>query len=146
MRYELFLRGSTPLTEATLADCRQRATAADLSLDPYRNAEGELRGVDLGSDPDAPRAARLCTLAFDLAREHELTVFDPQLGRAVTAGDEELIAQRLAQSAAFSLAAPVAPAVEGDGRLSPTLRLWLLVLGLMALAFLLIKAMTCLAR
>jgi len=30
--------------------------------------------------------------------------------------------------------------------MSPTLRLWLLVIGMMGLAFLLIKAMTCLAR
>lgn len=147
MRYELFLRSSSPLSEETLAEVRRRAGEDDLSMDPYRNADnGELLGVDLGTDPDAPRASRLCALAFALAREHQLTVFDPQLGRSVTEGDGELIAQHLAQSAAFTLAVPVAPAVEGEGRISPTLRLWILVLGLMALAFLLIKAMTCLAR
>lgn len=146
IRYELFLRSTTALPEAMLEQIRGRASEADLSVDPYRTPEGELLGVDLGTDPDAPRAARLCELAFALAREHQLTVYDPQLGRAVTSGDAELITQQLARSAAFTFAAPVASAGTDEGRLSPTLRLWLLVIGLMGLAFLLIRAMACLAR
>lgn len=146
IRYELFLRSSTALPGEVLEQIRGQADEADLSLDPYRNPDGELLGLDLGTDPDSPRAARLCELAFALAREHQLTVYDPQLGRAVTAGDAELISQQLARSAAFTFAAPVASAATDEGRMSPTLRLWLLVIGMMGLAFLLIKAMTCLAR
>lgn len=163
MRYELFLRRSAPLSpeedtsrqaprplsEQALAAAREAVQEGHgaLSLDPYHAEGGALAGFDLGVDPNQPGAAALlCRVTFRLAEEQQLGVYDPQLGRAVTAGDEALIGQQLEQNAAFVMAAPVTPRPEGVGAISPTLRLWLLVIGVVVLAFVLIRAASCALR
>jgi hypothetical protein len=114
-----------------------------LSVETYLSDRGVM-GVDVAVEMDAPAgASELCQVIFHLASEHQLVAFDPQLGRAVTETDAELIAQHYAQSSAFSLAAPLATLTQDDRRLSPGLRLWLLVLGLGGLALLLARLLHC---
>jgi hypothetical protein len=150
VRYELFLRRSAPLTEQMFAEVRgavEQEGHGALKLDPYHTEGGSLAGFDLGVDPNQPAAAALlCRVAFRMAEEQQLGVYDPQLGRAVTVGDEELIGQQLEQNAAFVMAAPVTPTPEGGGGLSPTLRLWLIIIGLVVAAFVLIRAASCALR
>jgi hypothetical protein len=150
MRYELFLRRpSGPLSDEELQALREalgREEGADLALDPYRSEEGALLGVDIGVALDRPAgAARLCRLAFAAAAEHGLSVYDPQLGRSVGEGDEDLVQQRFDQGAAFSMAAPVSTASDPAGglRLSPTVKLWLVVLGAIVLVLLASRCLTC---
>lgn len=114
-----------------------------LSIETYRSDRGVM-GVDVAMEMDAPEgASELCRAVFRLAAEHQLVAFDPQLGRAVTEADAELIAQHYAQSSAFSMAAPLAPLTQDDRRLSPGLRLWLFVLGLGGLTLLLARLLHC---
>jgi len=144
MRYELFLRIAL-LSDQTLETVRGEV-AGELSVDSYRDPAGALAGFDLGVDADHPGGAQqLCAAAFQLAADHGLTIYDPQLGRTVAAGDEEEIRQQLAQTAAFAMSAPVTPMTEGQ-RLTPTLRLWLLVLGLVLGGLLLVRALSCAVR
>jgi hypothetical protein len=114
-----------------------------LRVETYRSDRGVM-GVDVAVQMDAPGgASELCRVVFDLAGEHHLVAFDPQLGREVTEADAELIAQQYAQSSAFSLAGAVAPLTRDDRRLSPGLRLWLFVLGLGVLVLLLARLLNC---
>lgn len=141
MRYELFLRSRRPLQEQDLeqmaADLARQEQG--LALEAYRE-DGAILGLDLGADPELPgAAASLCRAAFALERQHELSVFDPQLGRLVTEADEELIGRRVADLTAF-----------GQGALSPTaptgsssLKLWLVVAGAVVLMLLLGKVLRC---
>jgi hypothetical protein len=146
MRYELFLRGSAPLSDEDVDTIRAAADEA-LRVEAFRTEEHAVGGVDLGVDPSQIRAAeRLCSAAFRLAAEHGLTVFDPQLGRAVTSADEDTIRRQLEQSAAFAEAAPLTPLVEERSGLSPSLRLWLIVAAFAALALVLGRALQCAAR
>lgn len=102
-------------------------------------------GVDLGVALDQPRGGqRICQVAFELASEHGLSVFDPQLGRAVTKNDEATIEERFAQSAAFSVASPISSAGADSPRLSPTTKLWLLVAGVILLAIFASRGVSCL--
>ena len=144
MRYELFLRRSTPIDDELLEAIRQRSLAAPLNLEPYRGAQGVL-GIDLGVELDRPRAAQtLCELAFGLANDHGLAVFDPQLGRLVSPSDDEIIRRQLEASAAFASAAPVSPVAQG-GRagLSASARLWLVAAAIGLLALLLARLLRC---
>ena len=147
MRYELFLRRAAPLPDEAQQAVKEIASSEgddSLALELFRK-DDVVTGFDLGVDPNHPRAAGLlCGAAFRLAEEHGLNIYDPQLGRAVTAGDEESIRQQLEQSAAFVMAAPVSTVAEGGG-LSPTLRLWLIVIGVVVLAFVVIRGMSCAA-
>lgn len=148
MRYELFLRRlSEPLDQGELdAVCEAAAQEGDeVHVDPYRDEEGALLGVDLGIDVAAPAgAARLCRLAFDVVGTHRLSLFDPQLGRTITKGDEELVQQRFDQSAAFDVAAPIATASSPSaGGLSPGVKLWLAVTGVFVLVLLVGRWLSC---
>lgn len=156
MRYELFLRRpSQPLTDEELAAAAaavERDEGDRLTLEPFRRPEdGALLGLDLGVAVEEPGgAARLCRQAFALAGAHDLAVFDPQLGRTVVPGEEELIEQRFDQGAAFSMAAPIGGAsvpggggVLSTGGLSPGVKLWLAVIGLIALLLLVGRLLRC---
>lgn len=102
-------------------------------------------GVDLGVDLDLPRGGQqICRVAFELAPEHGLSVFDPQLGRAVSKSDEAAIEERFEQSAAFSVASPITSAGADSPRLSPTTKLWLLVAGLILLVVFASRGISCL--
>lgn len=139
MRYELFLRSRSPLQEEVLKQVAAELSQPGLVLEPYRE-EGALLGFDLGADPQQPgAAAALCGAAFALEQQHDLSVFDPQLGRPVTEADGELIARRLAELTAFDQGALTAATPTG----SPTLRLWLVVAGALVLVLLLGKALRC---
>jgi len=146
MRYELFLRGAAPLTDEQL-DAIHAAADEALRVEAYRTEQHDVAGVDLGGGPSQNQAAeRLCSAAFRLADQHGLTVFDPQLGRAVTSADEDAIRRQVEQSAAFAEAAPLTPVVEERPGLSPSLRLWLIVAALAALALVLGRALQCAVR
>ena len=141
MRYELFLRRLSEALDQEELDAVCEAAAqegGEVHVDPYRDEDGALLGVDLGIDVDQPAgAAQLCRVAFEVAGAHRLSLFDPQLGRAVAEGDEELVQQRFDQGAAFEVAAPIATASSpSPGGLSPGVKLWLAVIGLIALALL----------
>jgi hypothetical protein len=103
-------------------------------------------GVDLGIGlGEAHGAEVLCRVAFALAAERALEVFDPQLGRIVGEGEGSLIKQQFAEMGAFSEAAPLAAAsLPGQG-LSRSSRMWLVVLGGAALLVLLSRVVTCLS-
>lgn len=152
MRYELFLRSSAPLTEETLAEIRRRVTEAGrepLVLEVFRAGQDRaeqagITGVDLGAQvADLPDPSLLWRTAFDLATAHGLTVFDPQLSRTVTAGDAELIAERVAQTIAYAQAAPVTTPAPGVGGMSASTRIWLLVAALVGLALVISRALRC---
>lgn len=144
MRYELFLRRDTELEqpEELLAEASAAELRAELYVHPH---SGEARGLDLGVDLEAPAGtARLCKAAFELAAAHGLQVFDPQLGRTVCAADQPAIEERFEQSSAFAVAAPVTPGADSPGLLSPSAKLWLLVIGVVVLLFLLLRGASCL--
>jgi hypothetical protein len=102
-------------------------------------------GVDLGIALDQPRGGeRICQLAFELAAQHGLSIFDPQLGRAVTKNDEAAIEERFEQSAAFSVASPISSVGADSPRLSPTTKLWLLVGGVILLLIVASRGISCL--
>jgi len=153
MRYELFIRATSPSTDAEAGEASLQRVheqvlreAVDLTLELYCDAQGRLAGFDLGADPDQPGGIeRLCAVSFGLAERHALVVFDPQLGRTVTLDDREQIGQQAAQAAAFAVAAPVMPVAQGQ-RMSPTLRLWLVVSGLVVLLLLAGRALSCAVR
>jgi hypothetical protein len=141
MRYELFLRSRTPLQQEALeqvaAELEQQGPG--LVLEPYREEE-TLLGFDVGADPQQPgAAAALCGAAFSLEQRHDLSVFDPQLGRPVTEADSDLIARQVAELTAFGQGALTAAAPSG----SPALRLWLVVAGVLVLVLLLGRALRC---
>jgi len=143
MRYELFLRSTSPLTEEQLESIRETVEASGaVELELYRS-EGETRGVDLGVDVDDPRGpGALCEAAFALADEFRLSVFDPQLSRTVTAGEEGEIRGKLDQVSTFSQAALLSPASVSTT--SPTtLWIWLAIIGSVVLLYLVSKMMTC---
>jgi hypothetical protein len=126
-RYELFLRASAPLPEETLAELEAACQAASppVALDPYRAEDGALRGVDLRIDPTGPGAAkRLCALAFEVARDRALTVFDPQLARVVGESESAAIEEHAARGGAFAEGAALSPVA---GSSSANARLWLIV-------------------
>jgi hypothetical protein len=148
MRYELFLRRpSEPLGQKELDVVCAAAAQEDgeIHVDPYRDEEGALLGVDLGIDLDQPGgAASLCRVAFDLAGAHRLSLYDPQLGRAVVEGDEDLVQQRFDQGAAFDVAAPITTASSpAGGGLSPSVKLWLAVIGMIVLVLVLGRWLSC---
>jgi len=125
-RYELFLRASAPLPEEILAELEPVCRAAEppVALDPYR-AEDGLRGIDLRVDPTEPGAAKgLCALAFEIARERTLTVFDPQLARVVGENESAAIEEHAARGGAFAEGAALSPVT---GSSSANTRLWLIV-------------------
>jgi hypothetical protein len=146
LRYELFLRGSASLSEEVLSSIGagvEQLGSGTVILEPFRTEDGRLDGVDIGISPEEADSAQiLCDVAFRLAAEHGFTVFDPQLGRTVTEGDDDLIRQGFAQSSAFAMAAPITP-LEESPSLSPTLRLWLIVIGLGFLFFILARSLRC---
>lgn len=140
MRYELFLRSSTSISEAQMDQLRQAVDAADgpLELEPFV-ADGKTMGVDLSVDVDHPRGSQtLCQAAFEGAEAHGLAVFDPQLSLTVTAGQEEEIQRQFDQCSSFSQAALVTPSTT-DGSTPSTLWVWLVVIGSGVLLFLVSK-------
>jgi hypothetical protein len=148
MRYELFLRRpAESLDQGELAAVCEAAAQEGgvVHVDPYRDEEGALLGVDLGINVDQPAgAARLCRLALDVAGTHRLSLFDPQLGQTITKGDEELVQQRFDQGAAFDVAAPIATASSPSaGGLSPSVKLWLALIGVIALVLLVARGLSC---
>lgn len=93
MRYELFLRrvsDADDLDDRVLVALAELAEEQQLTLEPYRDEAGRLRGVDLGVPLDAPtaRCRALGELALEQAEQLELTVFDPQ--QAKTLGEANL--------------------------------------------------------
>jgi len=153
MRYEFFLRRpAEPLTDEELAAAvaaLEGEEGGELSLEPYRDEDGALLGLDLGVGvEELAGAARLCRAAFALAAAHRLTVFDPQLGRSVTEGDEELIQHGFDRGAAFAMAAPISGATgggggAGGGGLSSSAKLWLAVIGVIALLLVVGRLLRC---
>ena len=144
MHYELFLRSSTPLSEEQLQSIGEavEATSGAVELELYA-ADGEPLGVDLGVDVDDPRGpTALCEAAFALAEEHKLSVFDPQLSRTVTAGEEAEIRRQLDQVSTFSQAALLSP-TSSTTTTPSTLWIWLVVIGSVVLLYLVSKMMTC---
>jgi hypothetical protein len=145
-RYELFLRSSAPLDEPALQAIAAAAAQSPTSLVLERYvADGQTRGVDLGAPLDQPRAAEaLCKIAFALAAAHQLAVFDPQLGRPVTDGDREQIAQHFERTSAFDGAAllSVGPS-PSTRRLSSSARLWLVIVLGGATLLILMRALSC---
>lgn len=134
-RYELFLRGEEALSQQALEASRQRASAAGLHHELFSEGEGATRGVDLGLPLDAPpgRCQDLCAAALELAAEHDLTVFDPQQGRALGSGDGEAVEERFRISA--DIIRVGVSAVRSPQRRASS-RLWL-ALGGLVLALLL---------
>lgn len=143
MRYELFLRRDEGLTAEEAAQATELARAADLHADLYER-EGGPFGFDLGVGLDDPprQAEKLCSVAFDLAASHGLSVFDPQLGRVVAASEQEAIRERFTASA--SSLTGLAPTPRVAARPSST-RLWLVLGGLLFVALLAARALTCVA-
>lgn len=145
MRYELFLRSSTPLSEQLLQSITEAVEGGSGAVDvePYA-ADGETLGVDLGVEVDDPRGpSALCEAAFSLADEFRLSVFDPQLSRTVTPGEEAEIKHQLDQVSTFSEAALISPADHGSSTTPSTLWIWLVVIGSVVLLYLVSKLMTC---
>ncbi|PID39714.1 MAG: hypothetical protein CSB49_00900 [Proteobacteria bacterium] len=104
MRYELFLRrvgDEDDLDDETLLALVELADARQLTLDPYRDEGGQLRGVDLGLPFDAPtsRCRELGELALELGERYALTVFDPQQTRTLTKADLDELEARFETSA-----------------------------------------------
>lgn len=121
MWYELFLRRdqALPLLElkealsgmASLVETDRGFQVTlpegtlELALHPpgAPNVEAELSGLDVlvpgGTNPELARAA--CDETFRLASACGLTVYDPQLGRVVTARDTEAIGARMARFASY---------------------------------------------
>ena len=111
--------------------------------EPYA-ADGGTLGVDLGVDVDDPRGpTALCEVAFSLAEELRLSVFDPQLGRVVTAGEKAEIRRQLEQTSSFSQAALVTPSAAPTSALPATVWVWLVLIGAAVLLYLVSQLMTC---
>lgn len=137
MRYELFLRSPAALDGAVMpAAAAAVAAKTFLELEPY--ADGELvLGLDLSADADDPRAAgALCEVAFGLAAAHELSVFDPQLGRVISAGDEPEVRRQVEQLSAFAGAALTSLPEQQDSGRASNLWIWLVLGGSVALLWL----------
>ncbi len=144
MRYELFLRSASPLSEQLLDE--MRGVCQEMTLEPFLQGE-ESVGVDLGVDVEDPAAARLLLkAAFSLAEQHGLSIFDPQLGRQVTEADRELITTQVGRTTAFMQAMPVSLAgmeQSADEGISSSTRLWLMIGGLIVLAMAVSQMLTC---
>jgi hypothetical protein len=146
--YELFLRSSKPLSADELQALLAAVDEAEgsFSIDQYR-PEGDpdrLLGIDLGVTHDAYQGAeRLCDLAFQLAADHHLTVFDPQLGRVVTAADAPTITDRYAQGSAFLMAVPLSSTAEESSGLTASGKLWLAIAGLALGLLVLVRIVHC---
>ncbi len=145
MRYELFLRSTEPLTEAQLDAVAKKLEGTSGAVDVEAYTEGgQPLGVDLVVDVEDPRATTaLCESAFSLAEELQLTVYDPQLSRPVTAGEEEEIRQQLEQVSTFSEAALVAPAAGEPSAMPSTVWIWLVLIGAALLLYVVSQLMTC---
>ncbi len=146
-RYELFLRAPGALAAEALAAIEEEVARAGpaLSAEPYLEG-GEARGVDLAAELEQPEAAAaLCGAAFRLAAAHDLAVFDPQLGRAVSEGEVALIEAQAARTSAYAELAPLSPAASGRA-LSSSARLWVIVIGALVVLFALARALSCLGR
>jgi len=110
-----------------------------LALEWYP-AVGTPRGMDLSVEVDHPAAGDLlCKAARTLAEEHQLQIFDPQIGRTVTTEESAIIREHLRESAAFSEGG----ALSSGGSISPPGRLWLTLAGGLVLLLLLARALTC---
>lgn len=121
MWYELFLRReeAVPLKEVMallsgMASWEETSRGIQLNvpegtfelilhLPERRGSEVEIRGVDClvpgGANPGLSQAA--CDAVFRLAGTLGLSVYDPQLGRAVTDRDVEAILARMARFASY---------------------------------------------
>jgi hypothetical protein len=145
-RYELFLRSTAPLDEPSLQAIAEAVAHAPTPLVLERVvADGRTCGVDLGAALDQPRAGdALCKVAFALASEHRLSVFDPQLGRLVTDGDREQIAAHVERTSAFDSAALLSVGPKpGTRRLSSSGRLWLVIAIGGGALLILMRALSC---
>ncbi len=145
MRYELFLRSSTPLSDEQLQAMAEAVEGSSaVEMEPYVSEE-ETLGVDLAVDVDDPRGGpALCEMAFSLADEYRLSVFDPQISRTVTQGEEAEIRRQVDQVSTFSQAALVSPVGATTPSSGPsTLWIWLVLIGSIVLLYLVSKMLTC---
>jgi hypothetical protein len=148
MRYELFLRGAAALDDEAVQTAAQIVAehGPTLSWERYQ-ADGATRGLDVAADLDQPGAgALLCRAVFRIAAAQGLTVFDPQLGRAVMEGDAEAIEAHAERGHAFSEALPVSVGAGDKSGLNPSTRLWVMIALLLVGALLLARGLSCLAR
>lgn len=145
MRYELFLRSTDALTKAQLDAIAKKLEGNSGAVDVEAYTEGgQPLGVDLVVDVEDPRAATaLCEVAFSVADELKLSVYDPQLSRPVTAGEEEEIRQQLEQVSTFSEAALVSPAAGEPSTMPSTVWVWLVLIGAALLLYVVSQLMTC---
>jgi hypothetical protein len=148
MRYELFLRGAAALDDEAVQAAAQIVAEHGPTLSWERfQVDGVTRGLDVGADLEQPGAgALLCRAVFRIAAAQGLTVFDPQLGRAVMEGDAEQIEVQAERGRAFAEAAPLSSASGQPARLNPSTRLWLLIALLLVGALVVARALSCLAR
>jgi hypothetical protein len=147
--YELFLRA--PAGRDLAADELARALAAHAApgvhMEPFVGEGGDAarpQGADLALGPDGA-TDDLLDLAFALARDLRLDVYDPQAGTEVTEAERESLRARCEAARAFradtlgeagsfaGLPDPVAASAAGQTRL----HLWLIVAGAVV-AFLLL--------
>lgn len=141
MRYELFLRRDEGLTAEEAAEATELAQAAKLHAELYER-EGGPFGLDLGMGLDDPAhpAEKLCSVAFELAASYGLSVFDPQLGRVVAASEQEAIRERFAASASSLTGLAPSPRIAAQ---PVRTRFWLVLGGLLFVAVLAARALTC---
>ena len=140
------MRSVSPLDDAALVAMRGAITTG-IALDPFRR-EQALVGVDLSIALDQPVGARaLVENALQLASEHGLTLFDPQLGRSVGEGDLSEIEERFTQTATFNETGFLG--TSNDPRYRATrqanARMWLWVGGLIVVVLLLGRLLRCAA-
>jgi len=119
MWYELFLRREAPLPWSALVEALPAAAtvreterglqvslgpgAIELAVHPPGSPGDRITGADLlvpgGANPELAQAG--CDVAFGLAESCDLAVYDPQLGRTVTARDADHIQARMARYASY---------------------------------------------
>jgi hypothetical protein len=148
MRYELFLRGAAALDDEAVQAAAQIVAdhGPTLSWERYQ-ADGATRGLDVAADLEQPGAgALLCRAVFRIAAAQGLTVFDPQLGRAVMEGDAEQIEAQAERGRAFVEAMPLSTAAGEKPGLNPSTRLWVLIAALLVGALVLARALSCFSR
>jgi hypothetical protein len=131
--YELFLRCAEPIDATQIGAMQESLGQSDVSLrlELYR-CDDQLLGFDLGVHYSEPQGARILTdRAFALGREHRIsTVYDPQLGRPVSPGDEDEIARCFVKNAAFAESGAVSYAAPSATPSAGRLKFWLAVAGL----------------
>lgn len=141
-RYELLLRCDRPLAAEELAAVRQAADGARLHSEPFTRGE-TTRGVDLAADIDDPAGGRrLCELAFELARHHRLTVYDPQLSREVVDTDDAAVCESFQRKVDFARSTFFASSSPKGARRA-SVRLWLIIGSLVVLFLLVIEGLRC---